>query len=457
MKGIDLCCKQHDVNWKQVKQSGQVDFIIPRTGWGPDCDGDGIDYKFLEYVRGAQDNGIAVPGVYHFIYVNGGMDDAVENAKCAIRAVEAAGLPKSTVIWCDQEEDTVVQAVEHEFNLTTDLQRKVTEIFCDYVLSQGYCTGVYLNRDYLTRVYGQDIMQKYDIWYADPYMQFSDPCLIKQNDWWGRILGIPTAVDTDVWVGTYTAGTAKPRQEKQEEAKVGLIDKFCEALDALGDGRYYYYGEGNPGIGCSDYVRLALQAAGIIHAGETFWAGQGERGVLEDSTRFQRIAWDPNVLQRGDILWSQRNHVAVWDGGNGVWEGSPVHTHGVCDNGKTGVGRRKNHTYWNCGNSTYIWSNIYRIIDPEDVKHDTQEEIDMDKGFIAETLAPYMPVIRSGKTGDMVKALQKIMAKYGWYAGEIDGSCGPLTVAGIRHLQTAIGVDADGSFGPKSWAALLTK
>ena len=404
MKGIDLCCQQHDVNWKQVKQSGQVDFIIPRTGWGVDCDGDDIDYKFLEYVKGAQDNGISVPGVYHFIYVDS-MDDAVKNAQCAIRAVEAAGLPKSTVIWCDQEEDTVIRAVNHGFNLTTDLQRQVTEIFCDYILSQGYCTGVYLNRDYLIRVYGTDIMQKYDIWYADPYEQFSDPCLIKQNNWFGQISGIPTNVDLNVWIGTYTAGTAKPKQEANQ---VRLIDIFCDALDTFGDGRYYYYGEGNPGIGCSDYVRISLQAAGIIKSGETFWAGQGQRGVLEDSSRFQKIPWDPRNLQRGDIMWSQGYHVAVWDGGNGVWEGSPVHSHGVSDNGKTGVGRRRNHTYWNCGNGTNTWSNLYRIIDTQDVKDDAKEVINLDKSFVAKTMAKYLPVIRKGSKGDMVKALQTI-------------------------------------------------
>ena len=447
MKGIDLCCQQHDVDWKKVKASGEVDFIIPRTGWGVDCDGDGIDYKFLEYVKGAQDNGISVPAVYHFIYVYS-MEDAVKNAQCAIRAVQKAGLPKSTIIWCDQEEDTVIKAVKHGFNLTTDLQRKVTEAFCDYVLSQGYQTGVYLNQDYIVRVYGRDILTKYDIWLADLEAEPFCDCLYRQYDWYGRISGIPTNVDRDVYIGKHTG--------QQKEVTMSKIDLFCDALNTLGDGRYYYYGEGYPGIGCSDYVKLALQSAGIIKQGETFWAGQAQRGVLEDKSRFQYIEWDPRNLQRGDILWSQGYHVAVWDGNMGVWEGSPVHSHGVCDNGKTGVGRRRNHTYWNCGNGTNSWSNIYRIIDPEDVKQDAQEEIKMDKGFIAATLAPCMPVIRSGKKGDFVAALQRIMAKYGWYTDKIDGSCGPNTVKGIKLLQQAIGVTPDGSFGPASWKALLS-
>ena len=452
-KGIDLCCQQGSVDWQKVRSAG-VDFAIPRCGWGTNCDGEGADPSFFDFVKDAQNAGVQIPGVYHFIYVYS-MDDALLNAKCAVEAVKKAGLPKNTVIWCDQEEDTVIKAVKYGFNLTTDLQRKVTEIFCDYVLSQGYCTGVYLNNDYLSRVYGSDIAQKYDLWFADPYQQFNQPCLIKQYDWFGRISGISVNVDQDVWVGTYTAGSARPKE--QEEQNMGLIDKFCNALDTLGDGRYYYYGEGNPGIGCSEYIRLALVAAGILKAGETFHAGSGQRGVLEDSSRFQRVTWDPKHLKKGSILWSNGYHVMAWDARGGCWEGAPVSTHGVCDNGKTGVGHRTGHGYRNCGTGTMTWDNIYNIIDPEDVKKDAQEAINMDSSFIRGTLADYLPVIRSGVKDKMVKALQTIMQKYGWYDDSIDGSCGPNTVKGIKLMQTALGVDADGSFGPKSWRALLNK
>jgi len=216
-----------------------------------------------------------------------------------------------------------------------------------------------------------------------------------------------------------------------------------------------YYDEGPGGIGCSEYVKQALLRAGIIKPGETFWAAQGNRGVLEDSTRFQKIPWDPRNLKRADIMYSQGHHVAVWDGKNGVWEGAPKQDHGVCDNGRTGVGHRTNHTYRNCGTGTTSWSNIYRIIDPDDVKHDAQGEIKMDRGFVVDTLATYMPTIKEGYKGDLAKALQKIMAKYGWYAGIIDGDVGPYTVGGIKKLQTAIGTYSDGEFGPKSWKALL--
>ena len=208
-KGLDLCYHQGDINWAKVKAAG-IDFIIPRDGWGIDCDGKGVDPKFIQNVKEAQAAGISVPGVYHFLYLHS-MDDAIKNAQNAIANVQKAGLPKSTIIFLDQEEDTVIDAVKHGYNLTTDLQRQAAEKFCDYVLSQGYPTAIYLNKDYIVRVYGESILKKYDIWLADLSGGPDYPCLYQQTDWYARIEGIPTNVDVDIYRGNYTVGTAKPK------------------------------------------------------------------------------------------------------------------------------------------------------------------------------------------------------------------------------------------------------
>ena len=49
---------------------------------------------------------------------------------------------------------------------------------------------------------------------------------------------------------------------------MGKIADFCNALNELGDGRYSYW-NGQTGIGCSDYVRMALGLAGVITSAET--------------------------------------------------------------------------------------------------------------------------------------------------------------------------------------------
>lgn len=235
---------------------------------------------------------------------------------------------------------------------------------------------------------------------------------------------------------------------------MGKIDDYIDALEELGDGRYHYY-DGRPnGVGCSKYTEKALLKAGIIKQGETFHAASGFAGVLTDQTRFQRIPWSYANLRRGDIMWCNGVHVATWSGKNkGVYEAAPEESHGICDNGKTGVGHWSFHGYRNCGNGTYEWTCIYRIIEIQKVKEELKTI--MDKAYNMKTLIDYLPVIQYGSEGNIVKGLQTILKKYGWYADEIDGHAGPNTVKGIKLLQTATGVYADGICGPKTWGALL--
>lgn len=232
------------------------------------------------------------------------------------------------------------------------------------------------------------------------------------------------------------------------------VDRYIQELKTLGDGRYHYYDGRIGGIGCSDYTRLALVRAEIIKSNEAFHAASGNVGVLADTSRFQKIPWSPANLKKGDILWSNGHHVATWDGKKGVYEAAPEGSHGICENGKTGVGHWPNHGYYNCGTGTYTWSWIYRIVEIEKIKEEIKEAV-MDKVSNTKVLVEFLPVIKYGTNGRFVECLQTILKKYGWYAGEIDGSAGPMTVSGIKLLQTALGVGTDGICGPKTWTKLL--
>lgn len=236
---------------------------------------------------------------------------------------------------------------------------------------------------------------------------------------------------------------------------MGKRNDFLLALNTLGDGRYHYY-DGRPdGIGCSEYTRRALIDANIIKSNESFHAASAYEGVLADTTRFQRIPWSPNNLQAADIMWSAGHHVATWDGYNGLFEAAPEWSHGICDNGKTGVGHWSKHTYYNCGTGTKTWSCLFRIIEPEEIKTIAKGIIEMDTTFNFSVLAEYLPVIKYGSKGDFVEALQKILQHYGWYSADIDGHAGNATVAGIKLLQTAVGVGTDGICGPKTWGKVF--
>ena len=227
--GLDFCYHQGDIDFQKVKDSG-VDFIIPRDGWGVDSEKNGkalyADPKFIENVKAALAVGIAVPAVYHFIYAIN-ENEARQNAACAINNVRSAGLPKETIIWCDLEYDTVDNARDYRgVNLSAADQRKIASAFCDYCIEQGYPSGVYVNQDYVTRVYGHDFLQKYDIWLADLEGEPAYNCVFRQTDWYARIPGIDGKVDVDVYYGQYTVGTAKAggstaKDEKKEDKSMG--------------------------------------------------------------------------------------------------------------------------------------------------------------------------------------------------------------------------------------------
>ena len=217
MKGMDICYHQGNIDFQKAKQDG-IEFIIPRDGWGTSS----IDPKLVEYTQEAQAAGIKVPGVYHFMYaVN--LTEAVSNAMQAAHNVQAAGLPKDTVIWCDLEYDTVDNAKKRGVTLTAQQQLQFAQAFCDYCLVNGYPTGIYLNRDYLVNIYGTDISDSYDIWLADLEGEPDYPCLYQQYDWHGKPTGCPTDVDLDRFIGSYTAGTARPKQKKEDKLKASTL------------------------------------------------------------------------------------------------------------------------------------------------------------------------------------------------------------------------------------------
>jgi peptidoglycan hydrolase-like protein with peptidoglycan-binding domain len=57
-------------------------------------------------------------------------------------------------------------------------------------------------------------------------------------------------------------------------------------------------------------------------------------------------------------------------------------------------------------------------------------------------------------TGPAVADLQKVMTRLGFYTGPIDGVYSDATTAAVAEMQKALGVTADGVYGPETDAAL---
>lgn len=68
-----------------------------------------------------------------------------------------------------------------------------------------------------------------------------------------------------------------------------------------------------------------------------------------------------------------------------------------------------------------------------------------------------LPVLKKGAKGQTVKAMQLLLLGYGFSMGEYgaDSSFGGTTERALKAYQTANGLEADGSCGPKTWEKLL--
>lgn len=81
----------------------------------------------------------------------------------------------------------------------------------------------------------------------------------------------------------------------------------------------------------------------------------------------------------------------------------------------------------------------------------------------ANTIAVNLPVLKKGAKGSAVKAMQILLMGYGYEMKSTDGktvygadeSFGGATERALKKYQSANGLEADGSCGPKTWAKLL--
>ncbi|MFD1828332.1 MULTISPECIES: peptidoglycan-binding protein [Streptomyces] len=64
--------------------------------------------------------------------------------------------------------------------------------------------------------------------------------------------------------------------------------------------------------------------------------------------------------------------------------------------------------------------------------------------------------LRSGSTGEQVRAAQHLLNQNGFDAGEVDGRFGPATEGAVRAFQSSRGLGADGVVGARTWTALLS-
>lgn len=224
-KGIDISYHQGKIDFTKVKKAG-IDFVIMRSSYRQK-----VDSKFHEYVKGCDDSDISILGVYHFIYALNDQQ-ALEEAKFCVNEVRKAGL-EGVYIFSDFEYDSVKKAAAAGVTLGKAECNRFTKIFCEYVESQGYKTGIYTNNDYYKNWYDINLLSKYPIWLADYTGGPDHACLLQQFTSSGQVNGISGRVDMNYLYEEEVTTLTKSRQ-----AVVDLICSWEGRNEGCGSHRY---------------------------------------------------------------------------------------------------------------------------------------------------------------------------------------------------------------------------
>jgi GH25 family lysozyme M1 (1,4-beta-N-acetylmuramidase) len=194
-KGIDISAWQGAPDFSRVKTDG-VQFIIARAGYGSN----NIDKQFR---RNADEcNRLGIPlGVYWFSYALTAAE-AAQEARYCLEAVKPYRLEYP--IYFDLEYDTIRYAAKNGVTITKALATQMVTAFCNEIERARHYAAKYSNADYLTRMFDQKALARYDLWYA----WYNSKCNRSDAGVWqysskGRVGGISGNVDMDYSMKDY--------------------------------------------------------------------------------------------------------------------------------------------------------------------------------------------------------------------------------------------------------------
>lgn len=186
MKGIDVSFSQGNIDWRQVKASGKVDFAIIRAGYGKYASQK--DEYFERNYAGCKENRIPV-GAYWYSYATTA-EDAVREAQACLECIN--GKQFEYPIYFDFEEDS-------QLRLGRERVSAIIKAFCDTVENAGYFVGVYSMKSALESHLTNEVRNRYAIWCAHINVNHTSYTghSMWQYSWTGSIPGINGGVDLD--------------------------------------------------------------------------------------------------------------------------------------------------------------------------------------------------------------------------------------------------------------------
>lgn len=185
--GIDVSRHNGAINWNRVKDSGKVDFVILRAGYGKLASQK--DERFEEYYSACKRLGIPV-GAYWYSYAKT-VTEAEQEARVFLETIK--GKTFEYPLYFDIEEKTA-------FNQGLFICSAMAERFCDVLEKAGYFAGIYASKSPLETYLSAEVRQRFAVWvahYGVGQTSYSGQFGMWQKSSTGHIDGISGNVDLD--------------------------------------------------------------------------------------------------------------------------------------------------------------------------------------------------------------------------------------------------------------------
>ena len=221
--GIDVSRHNGAINWNRVKDSGKVDFVILRAGYGKLVSQK--DERFEEYYSACKQLGIPV-GAYWYSYANN-VTESEQEARAFLDCIK--GKTFEYPLYFDIEEKTA-------FNQGLFICSAMAERFCDILEKAGYFAGIYASKSHLETYLSAEVRQRFSVWvahYGVDSTSYRGAYGMWQKSDSGSVDGISGNVDLDVCYRDYPA-TIKakglngfPKQEKAVETVENSVENLA--------------------------------------------------------------------------------------------------------------------------------------------------------------------------------------------------------------------------------------
>ena len=191
--GIDVSRHNGAINWNRVKDSGKVDFVILRAGYGKLVSQK--DERFEEYYSACKKLGIPV-GAYWYSYAKT-VTEAEQEARVFLECIK--GKTFEYPLYFDIEE-------KQQLTLGIDKCSAMAKAFCETLEKAGYFAGIYASKSHLETYLSAEVRQRFAVWvahYGVDSTSYRGAYGMWQKSDSGSVDGISGNVDMDICYVAY--------------------------------------------------------------------------------------------------------------------------------------------------------------------------------------------------------------------------------------------------------------